>query len=174
MKTPSAIAKKAHARIQGNPKPPTRNPSPMWLQRTLALDAHPRGFHLITDRVTAAVPELARVATGLLHVFIQHTSAALALNENASPSVRGDFERHFNRMVPEGQPYYEHTVEGPDDMPAHLKAALLGPSLSLPVHDGRLRLGTWQGIYLCEHRDGGRPRTLVLTLHGQAKEEADA
>ena len=139
----------------------------MWHHTTLTLPGRPRGFHLITREVQAAVPELRLVRVGLLHVFIQHTSASLTLNENASPDVRRDFERYFTRLAPDGAPYLEHTLEGPDDMPAHLKAAMLGSSLTLPVTEGRLALGTWQGIYLCEHRDHGGPRTLTLTLHGE-------
>lgn len=137
-----------------------------WLQKTFQLTPKPRGFHLITREVLAHLPELAQIRVGLLHLFIQHTSASLTLNENASPEVRGDFERHFNVAVPEGAPYYQHTLEGPDDMPAHLKGSLLGCSLSLPVGEGRLKLGTWQGIYLGEHRDHGGARTLVATLQG--------
>ncbi len=136
-----------------------------FFQRALAL-SRPRGFHLITREVLATLPELPQVRAGLLHVFIQHTSASLTLNENASPDVRRDFRRFFDRLVPDGAPYLEHTLEGPDDMPAHLKASLLGSFLSLPVAGGRLALGTWQGIYLCEHRDDGGPRSLLLTLHG--------
>jgi secondary thiamine-phosphate synthase enzyme len=138
----------------------------VWLSRDLRLDARPRGFHLVTDEVVDALPELRDVGAGLLHVHIRHTSASLTLNENASPDVREDFESWFDRAVPEDAPYWRHTLEGPDDMPAHVKASLLGPSLTLPVRDGRLALGTWQGIYLCEHRDAGGPRSLVLTLHG--------
>lgn len=140
----------------------------MWTQHDLRLRPHPRGFHLITREVVAAVPDLARVRAGLLHVFIQHTSASLALNENASPDVRRDFERFFNHLVPDGWQDFEHTQEGPDDMAAHVKASLIGPSLTLPVRGGRLALGTWQGVYLCEHRDGGGARRLVLTLQGEA------
>ncbi|MBZ9714211.1 secondary thiamine-phosphate synthase enzyme YjbQ [Deinococcus multiflagellatus] len=140
----------------------------MWTQHTLTLPARRRGFHLITRDVVQAVPELARVRAGLLQVFIQHTSASLTLNENASPDVRRDFERYFNHAVPEGWREWEHTLEGPDDMPAHIKASLLGPSLTLPVQGGRLALGTWQGIYLCEHRDDGGARRLLLTLHGES------
>ena len=143
----------------------------MWAQRDLRLRPFARGFHLITREVLAAVPELSRVRVGLLHVFITHTSASLALNENASPDVRRDFERYFNHLVPDGWPGFEHTLEGRDDMPAHIKAALLGPSLTLPVREGRLALGTWQGVYLCEHRDEGGPRRLVLTLQGEAEPE---
>ncbi|MEM6645046.1 MAG: secondary thiamine-phosphate synthase enzyme YjbQ [Bacteroidota bacterium] len=138
----------------------------MWMQRTIALKPRRRGFHLITREVLRQLPELAQVEVGLLHVFIQHTSASLTLNENASPEVRTDMEAHFNAMVPEDQPYYRHTLEGSDDMPAHIKASLLGSSLSLPVAQGRLNLGTWQGLYLCEHRDYGGARRLVLTLQG--------
>ena len=140
----------------------------MWLQREVVLDPRPRGFHLVTREVMAALmPELGDVRAGLLHVFIQHTSASLTLNENASPDVRRDFESWFDEAVPERAPYWTHVDEGPDDMPAHIKASLLGPSLSLPVSDGRLALGTWQGIYLCEHRDRGGSRRLIATLHGE-------
>ena len=139
----------------------------MWLQRTVRLHAHSRGFHLVTDEVRAALPELGEVSIGLLHLLIQHTSASLALNEDASPDVRQDFESWFDQAVPEGAPYWTHTLEGEDDMPAHVKAALLGPSLTLPVQEGRLALGTWQGIYLCEHRDHGGQRSLVVTLQGE-------
>ncbi|PSQ88288.1 MAG: hypothetical protein BRD45_06810 [Bacteroidetes bacterium QS_8_64_10] len=138
-----------------------------WTQRHITLDAKPRGFHLVTDEVLDQLPEIADVETGLLHLFIQHTSAGLTLNENASPAVRGDFERHFNEMVPEGQPYYEHTLEGSDDMPAHIKSSLVGHSLSIPIAKGDLALGTWQGIYLCEHRNHGGARTLVATIRGE-------
>jgi secondary thiamine-phosphate synthase enzyme len=139
----------------------------MWLQRSITLDPRPRGFHLVTREVVGALPELGDVRTGLLHVHIAHTSASLTLNENASADVRRDFETWFNDAVPEDFRGWTHTLEGPDDMPAHIKASLLGPSLTLPVGDGRLRLGTWQGIYLCEHRDRGGARELVLTLHGE-------
>jgi len=139
----------------------------VWISRDLTLDPRSRGFHLVTDEVEAAVPELRELAAGLLDVHILHTSASLTLNENASPDVRADFRSWFDRAVPEDAPYWRHTLEGPDDMPAHIKASLLGPSLTLPVRDGRLALGTWQGIYLCEHRDRGGPRSLVLTLHGE-------
>ncbi|GAB5518069.1 MAG: secondary thiamine-phosphate synthase enzyme YjbQ [Rhodothermales bacterium] len=138
----------------------------MWLQRTITLKPRRRGFHLITREVLSQLPELSQVKVGVLHVFIQHTSASLTLNENASPDVRSDMEAHFNEMVPEDQPYYRHTLEGSDDMPAHIKASLLGSSVSLPIANGRLHLGTWQGLYLCEHRDYGGARRLVLTLHG--------
>ena len=139
----------------------------MWVQREITLRPRPRGFHLITTDVLSALPELERLRVGLLHVFIRHTSASLTLNENASPDVRADFEAHFGAAVPEDAPYWTHTIEGPDDMPAHIKASLLGPSLSLPVSAGRLAVGTWQGIYLCEHRDDGGARALILTLSGE-------
>lgn len=140
----------------------------MWLQREIRLAAMPRGFHLVTGEVLEALPELGEMRVGLVHLLIQHTSASLALNENAAPEVRRDFESWFDRAVPEGAPYWTHTLEGDDDMPAHVKAALLGPSLTLPVSDGRLALGTWQGIYLCEHRDRGGPRSLIATVQGEA------
>jgi secondary thiamine-phosphate synthase enzyme len=139
----------------------------MWAQHEITLEPRPRGFHLVTREVAAALPELGRLRVGLAHLFIRHTSASLTLNENASPDVRHDFEAWFDRAVPEQAPYWTHTTEGADDMPAHVKASLLGPSLSLPVSEGRLALGTWQGIYLCEHRDHGGPRTLLATLWGE-------
>jgi secondary thiamine-phosphate synthase enzyme len=139
----------------------------MWVQREIRLRPRPRGFHLVTREVLEGIPEVRDVNVGLLHVFIRHTSAALTLNENASPDVRDDFEAYFNASVPEDADYWTHTVEGPDDMPAHIKASVLGPSLSLPVAGGRLALGTWQGIYLCEHRDHGGARSLVATLSGE-------
>ena len=139
----------------------------MWLQREIRLEARPRGFHLVTREVASALPELAELRVGLLHLHILHTSASLTLNENASPDVRRDFASWFDRAVPEDAPYWEHTLEGPDDMPAHIKASLLGPSLSLPVSGGRLALGTWQGIYLCEHRDHGGARRLIATAFGE-------
>jgi len=142
----------------------------MWAQGEIWLDPYARGFHLITREVLAAVPRIAEVEVGLLHLFIRHTSASLTLNENASPAVRRDFESYFSDAVPEDVPYWTHTLEGADDMPAHIKASLLGPSLTIPVAGGRLALGTWQGIYLCEHRDHGGSRTLVATLHGESNE----
>ena len=137
------------------------------VQRQITLPPHPRGFHLITDRIRDEVPEIAEMEAGLAVIFIQHTSAALTLNENADPSVRSDFESHMNEMVPEDAPYYRHTQEGPDDMPAHIKASLLGSSVTVPVREGRLALGPWQGLYLCEHRDAGGRRSLVVTLLGR-------
>ena len=139
----------------------------MWSQREVTLRARPRGFHLVTDEIEAALPELSAIQVGLAHLFIRHTSASLTLNENASPDVRRDFESYFDAAVPEDAPYWTHTLEGPDDMPAHIKASVLGPSLSLPVNRGRFALGTWQGVYLCEHRDRGGPRSLVVTLFGE-------
>jgi secondary thiamine-phosphate synthase enzyme len=139
----------------------------VWLQREIELSPRPRGFHLVTSEVFGALPEAAKVRVGLLHLLIAHTSASLTLSENASPEVRADFESWFDRAVPDAAPYWTHTLEGEDDMPAHVKAALLGPSLTLPLRSGRPALGTWQGIYLCEHRDRGGPRRLVATLHGE-------
>jgi secondary thiamine-phosphate synthase enzyme len=141
----------------------------MWLQREITLRPRPRGFHLVTGEIEDAVPELRDVAVGLAHLFIRHTSASLTLNENASPDVRRDFESWFDAAVPEDAPYWTHTIEGPDDMPAHIKASLLGPALSLPVAGGRLALGTWQGVYLCEHRDRGGPRSLLVTVLGESR-----
>jgi len=139
----------------------------MWIQTQLTLRPRPRGFHLVTDEIAAGAPELADLQVGLAVVFIQHTSASLTLNENASPDVRRDFGAWFDRAVPDGAPYFTHTLEGDDDMPAHIKASLTDASLVLPVRDGRLALGTWQGIYLCEHRDSGGPRSLIATLNGE-------
>ncbi|HLK93691.1 MAG TPA: secondary thiamine-phosphate synthase enzyme YjbQ [Polyangia bacterium] len=138
-----------------------------WHQTEVRLRARPRGFHLITNEIVSAVPEIARVKIGILHVFIKHTSASLALNENADPDVRSDLERWLDRAVPENAPYFEHTAEGPDDMPAHVKATLLGASVTVPIRDGRPALGTWQGIYLGEHRESGGARTVVITLQGE-------
>lgn len=142
----------------------------MWYQKEIILKSRNRGFHLITDEITSQLPQLAQYRIGLLNLLLKHTSAALTINENADPTVRQDFESHFNRMVPEGMPYYRHDYEGDDDMPAHLKSSILGVSLILPLTDGQLNLGTWQGIYLCEHRDHGGPRKLVLTLQGERYE----
>jgi secondary thiamine-phosphate synthase enzyme len=139
----------------------------MWIQRALRLPPVRRGFHLITDDLLKGMPELESIDVGMLHLLIQHTSASLALNENASPDVRADFETWFSAAVPE-RASWTHTVEGPDDMPAHIKAALLGPTLTLPIHNGRPALGTWQGIYLCEHRNEGGPRTIIATAWGEA------
>src|SRR4051794_25336110 len=140
----------------------------IWVQHDVRLDAVPRGFHLVTRDVERGVPELDRIGVGLAHVFIQHTSASLTLNENASPDVRRDFASWFDQAVPEGASYWTHTLEGPDDMPAHIKASLTASSLALPVRDGSLALGTWQGVYLCEHRDSGGPRRLIVTAFGES------
>lgn len=139
-----------------------------WLQKTFQLPAFSRGFHLITEYVEKEVPELKTIEVGIAHIFIHHSSAALTINENADPTVRSDFESHFNTMVPEGAPYYRHRYEGADDMPAHLKASILGSSITVPITRGRLALGTWQGIYLCEHRNYGGPRTITVTVHGKS------
>ena len=139
----------------------------MWIQKTITLSPKSRGFHIITQDVLEQVPEIEKIKTGILHLFIKHTSASLTINEDADPTVRTDFESHFNILVPENQSYYQHTFEGPDDMPAHLKASLLNSSVSIPITDGELNLGTWQGIYLCEHRDRGSTRKLVATIQGE-------
>ena len=139
----------------------------MWLQREIQLESRGRGFHLITEEVQQAMPEIGELSVGVVHLHILHTSASLTLNENASPDVRRDFESWFSEAVPEKAPYWTHTLEGADDMPAHVKASLLGSSLTLPIGDGRLRLGTWQGVYLGEHRDAGGSRSLVATLWGE-------
>ena len=140
----------------------------MWIQRHLRLSPQSRGFHLITREVVQALPELEELRVGIVHLLIQHTSASLALNENASPDVRRDFATWFDRVVPDGADYWSHTLEGDDDMPAHIKSALLGSTLTLPVMGGRLALGTWQGIYLCEHRDHGGSRAIIATAWGEA------
>jgi secondary thiamine-phosphate synthase enzyme len=139
----------------------------MWHQRQIRLRPLPRGFHLVTRDVVEALPELGEFRVGLAHLHLLHTSASLTLNENASPDVRHDFATWFDRAVPDGAPYWTHTMEGADDMPAHVKSSLLGFSLTLPIRDGRLALGTWQGIYLCEHRDHGGARSLIATLQGE-------
>ena len=137
-----------------------------FYQKEIALPSFPRGFHLITDQVLSAIPEIKSISIGQLQVFIKHTSASLTINENADPTVRVDFESHMSVMVPEDQPYYRHTLEGSDDMPAHIKASLMGVSVHLPITQGRLNIGIWQGIYLCEHRDYGGSRKLVVTAWG--------
>ena len=140
----------------------------MWAQRRIELDARPRGVHLVGPEIERELPELAEITVGLLHLHLLHTSAGLALNENASPEVRGDIERWLDRAVPEGADYWRHTLEGADDMPAHMKSVLTGHSLTLPIAGGALSLGTWQGIYLCEFRDNGGARRLLATLSGEA------
>ncbi|MCI0653795.1 MAG: secondary thiamine-phosphate synthase enzyme YjbQ [Methylococcaceae bacterium] len=139
----------------------------MWIQKTLILKPRPRGFHLITREIVDNLPELVQLEIGLAHLFIQHTSASISINENADPSVRRDFEAYLNRAVPEYAHYYSHTMEGPDDMPAHIKSSLLGSELTVPVASGRLLLGAWQGIYLGEHRNRAGGRSLVITLQGE-------
>jgi secondary thiamine-phosphate synthase enzyme len=143
----------------------------MWLQRTIHFEPRPRGIHLVTDEVAAALPELAAFEVGMLHLLIQHTSASLTLNENASPEVRADLDAWLDRAVPEGAANWTHTLEGEDDVPAHVKAALMGPSLTLPLRQGAPALGTWQGIYLCEHRDRGGGRSVVATAWGEAADD---
>ncbi|AXT57096.1 YjbQ family protein [Aquimarina sp. AD1] len=137
-----------------------------FFQKEIKLQPYSRGFHLITDVILSEIPEISKIKIGQLQVFIKHTSASLTINENADPTVRQDFESHMNQMVPENQSYYIHTYEGPDDMPAHIKASLMGVSVQVPITGGKLNLGTWQGIYLCEHRNYGGSRKLVLTLFG--------
>lgn len=139
----------------------------MWVQKEIRLQARPRGFHLITDEVLRELPELRELKVGMMNVFIMHTSASLTLNENADPTVRQDFESFFDRAVPEDEPYYRHQDEGSDDLPAHIKSSLLGASLNIPIANGRPVLGTWQGIYLCEHRNHGGSRRIVVTIHGE-------
>ncbi|WP_206075173.1 secondary thiamine-phosphate synthase enzyme YjbQ [Mangrovimonas spongiae] len=138
----------------------------MWFQTEITLKEYTRGFHLITNEILDNFPEIRDINIGMLHVFIKHTSASLTINENADPTVRIDFESHINKMVPENQPYYKHTFEGPDDMPAHIKASLMGQSVQIPITNGQLNLGVWQGIYLGEHRNYSGRRTLVLTATG--------
>ncbi|MDX1720051.1 MAG: secondary thiamine-phosphate synthase enzyme YjbQ [Salegentibacter mishustinae] len=137
-----------------------------FFQKEIKLKARSRGFHLVTEEVESQLEELKEINSGMLNVFIKHTSAGITINENADPTVREDFESHFNEMVPENMPYYKHTLEGSDDMPAHIKASLLGNSLQIPVTNGKLNMGTWQGIYLAEHRNNGGSRKLILNLYG--------
>lgn len=138
-----------------------------WTQKTFTLKSRPRGFHLVTGEIVAALPELAGIRTGLLHLFLQHTSASLTINENADPDVRTDMEEHLRRLMPDNAPHYRHDAEGPDDMPAHLKASVVGCGLTIPISGGRLNLGTWQGIYLGEHREDARGRHIVATILGE-------
>jgi secondary thiamine-phosphate synthase enzyme len=139
-----------------------------WVQKQISLSPKKRGFHLVTSEIEDQIAELGAFKVGLAHIFVRHTSASLTINENADPTVRSDFESHFDKMVPENAPYYAHTIEGPDDMPAHIKAALLGNGLLIPITHGRFNLGTWQGIYLCEHRNHPRARSLTVTLFGDS------
>jgi len=139
----------------------------MWIQKEISLNPRPRGFHLITNEILQKIQEIGDISIGTMEIFIKHTSASLTINEDADPTVRDDFESHFNQIVPENASYYKHTIEGPDDMPAHLKSSILGSSVTIPITNGTLNLGTWQGIYLCEHRNHGGSRSVVLTLTGK-------
>lgn len=139
----------------------------MWIQKEIKLKPRARGFHLITDEILSQLPELKGVSVGLLNVFIKHTSASLTINENADPTVRQDFESYFNKFVPEDEPYYRHLDEGSDDLPSHIKSSILGSNHSIPITNGKLNMGVWQGIYLCEHRNYGGGRTIVLTINGE-------
>ena len=142
----------------------------MWLQKEIKLKQKNRGFHLVTDEILGQIPELAKINVGLMNIFIQHTSASLTINENADSTVRADFESFFNRSVPEDEPYYQHTLEGSDDLPAHLKSSILGSNLTIPITSGNLGLGTWQGVYLCEHRNSVGGRRLIVTIQGEGYE----
>jgi len=139
----------------------------MWMQKEICLSSRNRGFHLITEELLGELSELHKFKIGMMNIFIMHTSASLTINENADPTVRQDFENYFSRSVPENEPYYKHQDEGTDDMPAHLKSSILGNSLNIPISNGRLRLGAWQGIYLCEHRNHGGNRRIVVTIQGE-------
>ena len=139
----------------------------LWIQKEIILPSHSRGFHIITHLIENKIEELQNIRVGVAHIFIKHTSASLTINEDADPTVRVDFESHINVMVPEKAPYYLHTMEGPDDMPAHLKSSIIGSSVNIPITDGQFNLGTWQGIYLCEYRDQGGPRKIVITISGE-------
>ncbi len=139
----------------------------MWFQKEIDLKPRARGFHLVTDEIMSNFPELKNIKIGIINLLIKHTSASLTLNENADPTVRQDFENYFNRAVPENEPYYKHLDEGSDDLPAHLKASILGNSLNIPVSNGKPNLGIWQGMYLCEHRNHGGSRRIVVTIHGE-------
>ena len=138
----------------------------MWIQKEIQLKPRSRGFHIITNEILDQLLELQDIEIGMMNIFIKHTSASLTINENADPTVRQDFEAYFNRAVPENEPYYKHTLEGSDDLPAHLKSSILGSSLNIPVTNGRLNMGIWQGVYLCEHRNYGGSRTLVVSISG--------
>ena len=142
----------------------------MWIQKKISLLAKQRGFHLVSNEIIHAIPELKQIKVGLLHLFIQHTSASLAINENADPDVRIDMEAYFNQAIPENEPYYRHVLEGSDDMPAHLKSVVLGGDLTIPIANGQLQMGVWQGIYLCEHRNSAGNRKIIATLNGEKLE----
>lgn len=139
----------------------------MIIQKEITLKQKPRGFHLITEEIISQLPSLERISKGIAHIFIKHTSASLTINENADPTVRTDMENYFNKIVPENAPFYQHTLEGSDDMTSHIKSSLLGSSVSIPITNGRFNLGTWQGIYLCEHRNHGGARRIVVTIVGE-------
>lgn len=139
----------------------------MWIQKEIQLKSFNRGFHLVTRDIIQQLPELEKIQTGMMNIFIKHTSASLTINENADPSVRHDFESYFSRFVPENEPYYQHNDEGSDDLPAHLKSSILGSSLNIPITSGRLNMGIWQGVYLCEHRNYGGSRRIVVTINGE-------
>lgn len=139
----------------------------MWIQKEIQLQARSRGFHIITYEILRQLPELENINIGMMNIFIKHTSASLTINENADPTVREDFEAYFNRIAPENEPYYKHTLEGSDDLPAHFKSSILGCSLNIPISNGRLAMGTWQGVYLGEHRNYGGSRTVVITVSGE-------
>ena len=145
----------------------------MWLQKRIKLTPRARGFHLITDEIMEQLPEIGSVEIGLAHLLLQHTSASISINENADSLVRGDMESHFNELVPENAPYYKHTYEGADDMPAHIKSSLLGCELNIPIRKGRLLLGNWQGLYLGEHREHGGSRRLVVTIQGVSSDAGE-
>lgn len=139
----------------------------MWIQKEIQLKPYSRGFHLVTNVILNRIPEIESIKIGMMHVFIKHSSASLTINENADPTVRDDFEAYFNRAVPENEPYYKHLDEGSDDLPAHLKSSLLGASLNIPITEGKLNMGIWQGIYLCEHRNYGGSRKIIVTINGE-------
>ena len=138
-----------------------------WFQKTIMIEGKNRGFHLITNQILDQIPEISEFKIGMLHLFLKHTSASLTINENADPTVREDLENHFNQSVPENVPYYKHTMEGPDDMPAHIKSSTIGNNLTIPISDGQLNLGTWQGVYLCEHRNHSHSRKIIITINGR-------
>jgi secondary thiamine-phosphate synthase enzyme len=140
-----------------------------WYQKEISLDSSSRGFHLITEVVVSQFPELKKIKIGLMHIFIKHTSASITLNENYDPDVRSDMEKYFSKTVKENEPWYDHNSEGSDDMPAHIKSTLIGNSLTIPITNGHLNLGTWQGIYLCEHRNNGGSRKIIVTIFGEEK-----